>query len=719
MKSSYFKSGLVLGTILAGLLASSTLQAQDLASAKLLTNGEKYGQAEQALNQLIQKDPSNSKAYFYLGENYLLDYFSDTISNSLSDYTSKAKDAFEKGVSANASDPINYAGLAKVANIVGDERTAEQMREKAKSYLMPYKKVNKKMVPAPKDYALTLAKLADSYLWNGVVDTAKALPLIRQAISIDPTNPDIYIIAGDIYIAVNDGSNAIKNYNEAQYYDPSSPLANIKIGNIYVRGKSLSAAIPYFEEAISIDKDFAPAYRELGSLYWSAGRLEQSKQNYQKYLDLTQGNIPAKIQYVNSLFYAKDYDEVINNVEDILKVDNSRGYLNRLIGYSYFDKKNPDYDKAAEYMNKLKQVVSEDKLLWKDHYYLARIKAKQNQDYVATLTELNNTKDEAKKAELQAKVNAMEKSIAEAFSEYDKVIEARPDEKSLKNEIANQYYSFRMFDKAAKMWEKNLDPVNPSVNELMQIGRAYYNGDFYKEAEDVFNRVIQKQNDYLPARVYMARTYSKMDDNNTGIPKPKFEDVIKYASADSVKNASEMMEAFRYLGYYYMQKDNYNTAKAVYERMINLVPGNSDNQVTAYKGLASVETNQATKEAELDNKLVYLTRAENDYKKVLELAPNDASAKSSLKWVQDYQSSIRKGINPNEIRGKITDRSGKPIGFASIRVKDTAAENLTKSNGEFRFEIPQSAAVLIISAQGHATKEIPLTSSRVYNVVLD
>ena len=107
MKSSYLKSGLVLGTILAGLLAGGTLQAQDLASAKLLTNGEKYEQAEQALNQLIQKDPSNSKAYFYLGENYLLDYFSDTISNSLSDYTSKAKAAFEKGVNANASDPLN------------------------------------------------------------------------------------------------------------------------------------------------------------------------------------------------------------------------------------------------------------------------------------------------------------------------------------------------------------------------------------------------------------------------------------------------------------------------------------------------------------------------------------------------------------------------------------------------------------------------------------
>ncbi len=41
--------------------------------------------------------------------------------------------------------------------------------------------------------------------------------------------------------------------------------------------------------------------------------------------------------------------------------------------------------------------------------------------------------------------------------------------------------------------------------------------------------------------------------------------------------------------------------------------------------------------------------------------------------------------------------------YASIRVKDTAAENLTNSKGEFRFEIPQGSEVLIISAKGYKT----------------
>ncbi len=48
------------------------------------------------------------------------------------------------------------------------------------------------------------------------------------------------LIAGDIYILVNDGSKAISFYNQAQFADPKSPTANMKIGNIYVKGPCTS-----------------------------------------------------------------------------------------------------------------------------------------------------------------------------------------------------------------------------------------------------------------------------------------------------------------------------------------------------------------------------------------------------------------------------------------------------------------------------------------------
>jgi len=292
MKISMFKKVVLLTGLFSAVVVYG-IQAQDLNSAILLTKSESYDKAEDMYKALIQKEPGNSKYYFYYGENYLLDYFADTISNSLTVATKAAKEIYEKGVSANPNDPLNYIGLAKIANYLGDEAKANELRTKARSFLLPYKKL-KKISPPARDYAFALAKIAESYAKDGMVDTSLALPFIRQALKIDTKNAEIYLIAGDLYMMINDGSDAIRNYNLAQFADPQSPTAAMKIGYVYAKSRALQQAIPNFEEAIRLNANYAPAYRELGQLYWRAGRLEQSKTNFKKYLDLTEGNIPAK-----------------------------------------------------------------------------------------------------------------------------------------------------------------------------------------------------------------------------------------------------------------------------------------------------------------------------------------------------------------------------------------------------------------------------------------
>ncbi|HPF03237.1 MAG TPA: carboxypeptidase-like regulatory domain-containing protein [Bacteroidales bacterium] len=746
MKRSIFTKGLVLTATLA-LMSVNFIIAQDLASARLLTKSEQYDKADEVLRGLIQKETGNSKNYFFLGENILLNYFSDTISNSLTIATQEAKDIFQKGVEANPNDPLNYVGLAKVAMYLGDNNTATEMRTKARSLLLPYKNLKRINPPAP-EYALALAKIAESYINYDQVDTAAALPLIRQALTIDKKNEEIYLIAGDIYMTAIDGSNAIKNYNMAQFANPNSPTANMKIGNVYVRGKNLQVAIPYFEEAINLDPNYAPAYRELGQLFWMAQRLEQSKANFKKYLELTEGNIPAKTRYVNSLFYAGDYDEVIKNVEEILAVDDSRTYMNRLAGYSYYERKNADYDKALYYMDELFRKVAPERILLKDYHYLARILMKKNQDHVKNLDALATAQEQLKKAnaqysaataaakpklkpaldeltakvsDLQEKVTNGEKELDRGFEAYHKVMELKPQDKNVVNETANYYLINRRYNLGAKTLARLIDPASADPEAYMRVGRAFYNGENFKSADSVFNIILQKSPDYLPAYCQIARTYYRMDpDYKMGLASQKFEKVVQVAQKDSLANESEMMEAFGYLGYYNLFKENYSRSRDFYNRMINLNPNNNDNKIKGYNGLGLIELRLMGNEKTNEGRLPYLSRSADYYNRILALDPNNTAAKNQLAYIRDTQAAVKAGINPNEIRGVVRDGgTGQPIAYASIRVKDTAAEMMSNTRGEFKFEIPSASEVLLVSAKGYQTKEIPITKSRIYNVSLE
>ena len=733
--------------LLAGLLAVLTMniKAQDLNSATLLTRSEQYDKAEAMFQQLIQKEPTNSKNYFFLGENYLLDYFADTISNSLAVAAKAAKESYQKGVDANPSDALNYIGLAKVAFYLGDNKTAKEMRAKAKSFLLPYKNI-KKIVPPAQDYSFALAKIAESYIKDKDVDTALALPLIREAINIDSKGRDVYLIAGDIYIMLNDGSKAISYYKLAQFADPKSSTANMKIGSIYFKAKAYPSAISAFEEAIALNPNFAPAYRELGQLYLSAGRYDQSKEYFKKYLDLTKGNIPAMTKYVNALFYAKDYEGVIKNVEEIFAVDKSRTYMNRLAAYSYYEKTPPDYVKALAYMEELFRTVAPERINPKDYLYLARILVNKNQNYTKMVDELNGLKTQLEKdnikyasataadktklkpaldelttktENLQKEVTKADLEITRAFDAYDKFLSFNPKDKNTINEIANKNYTFRRYENAAKTWAKLIDPAKDNTDDLMRIGRAYYNGESYKTADSLFSAIIAKSPGYIPAYLWDANTFTKMDpDTKLGLAKPKFEKLLEVAMVDSVKNASIMMDAMIYLSYYYMKNENYSKSKDYYNRMINL-GSNKDYKIRGYSGLGYIELQSTSVEKTNEGRLPYLSRATDSYNKVLAIDPNNASAKSQLTYIRGWEADIKKGINPNEIKGIIKNlATGQPIAYASIRVKDTAAENMANTKGEFKFEIPQGSEVLIISAKGFKSQEIPITKSRVYNVSL-
>jgi len=728
----YVFKPMLLSAVIFCMICSVSVKAQTLTDAVTFTKNEQYDEAEALFKKLIQAEPGNSKAFFFYSENTLLNIFADTISNSLQVAAREAEELFNKGMSASAAEPLNYVGLARIAYYLGNDAKAEEFRVKAKGLLMPYKKI--KQIPNPSEYAFTLGKIAESYIRFESVDTSKAMPFIREALTIDPKNSDVFLIAGDIFLMLNNASNAIRNYNYAQANNPQSPTANMKIGNIYARARNLMAAIPYFEQAISLRDNFSPAYRELGQLYSMAGRFDDAMKYFEKYLELTKGNIPAKIRYVNALFYAKDYKTVIKNVEEIFEVDQSRIYLNRIAGYSAYEQGN--YPLSVSYLDKLFTQLPEDRLIRKDYIYFARALVKKNQNYSSQVIATDN--DIANLAKLQekyptvkppenvklkgeidalavkvnaekAQIEAAEDELNKAFDLYEKAINFTGEDVNLINEKANFLNANRRYKRAADTWARLLDKGRDSEKDFMQIGKAYYISKDFDSAEQIFGRMAAKYPGNLQPVLWMANVASSKDpDSEQGLAKPKFEKLLEVASRDSVKNAQEMYDAMRFLGYDALQNKKYDEAEYYYTRMLNLAPDNKEFKIRALQSMSSLymQTNELGKVTDANNK-------------ILALDPGNENAKSSLQYIQAVQKNALPKVSPNEISGSITDaETGQPIASASVRVKDTAAEAWTNARGEYKFVMPEAAQTLVISAKGYRTQLITISKKRIYSVAL-
>jgi tetratricopeptide (TPR) repeat protein len=526
-------------------------QVQDLNSALKMTYQEQFDAADNTFNELIAKEPANGKYYYYSGENQLASYFIDPVNIPFEAIAKKAIERYNKGIAANANEPLNYVGLGKVALIENKKVIAEENFAKAQSFL-PVKK-SKSGLSKP-DQATLLVRLADAYVQVGSKDSALVFGFLRRAESLDSKNPELYLVRGDYWFyTLNNGSRAAENYKRAQDFSPNSTRARVRLGQLYTRIRSYQDALTYYKEALTIDPSFAPAYLEMGFLYAKMKQQEESKTNFKKYLDLSSSNIAAKRRYANMLIQTEDYKGAIEQINQIMAMDSvSFNDLNRALAYSYYEEK--QYPKAKFYMSKFILNAPSEKITSKDYIYAGHILIKNGQDSIGILT------------------------LKKAFE----VDTANVD---LLTEIATLYLKNKKPQNAGDTYKLKIQYTNGSVNDYYKMGRAYFDAKNWTEADSAFAKVNRMAADFEPAYLFRARVYSNLDpETKDGLAKPFYEMLIEKASADSVKYSKDMLEAYNYLGYYYLVNKQYCESLMYWDKILGIDPAN-ENANSAMKDL--------------------------------------------------------------------------------------------------------------------------------------
>jgi tetratricopeptide (TPR) repeat protein len=499
------------------IFSSRQVNAQDLQAAFKLTRAERFDNAGAAFRVLLQKSPKDGDIYYYYGENFMQEYYSDTTNNSFKELSDSARILFMHGTVADPSNPLNFVGLGQIDLMLRNIPKAKQSFATALS-LLP-SKANKSIVMTPEKQATVYIKLANAYIKSGINDTAMVFGSLRTAEKLDSKNYDLFIVRGDAYIfLLNDGSKAITNYNIAQSLNPKAPFAKLRIGQLWMRARNYKDALIYYQEVVKIDSTFAPAYRELGSLLSRANRNEEAEKNYFIFLRLSGGNTTARTQYVNTLLELKKYDKAIVELTEIMRTDSSNNDLNRALAYSYFE--TGQYDKGLIYVRKFFRRAKPEKIRPSDYAYLGRLLAKTKQDSIAFETLVKAFQMDTSRGELLSEAAL---SLVK-LKKYDKAIDIYKMKITLKKAVPMDYYN---------------------------LGKVYYNIRNWGKVDSTLTYYSILMPEHLQGYLWRARALVNIDTTSKlGLAKPVYEVFIEKAKTDSVKNAKDLMESYSYLAYY-------------------------------------------------------------------------------------------------------------------------------------------------------------------------
>lgn len=585
--------------------------AQDLKSAIKLTGSERYEEASVVFAELIKAQPNVGVNYFYYGENILLAYNADPFSASLTSVAEEARNIFKNGVAADSMSPYNYVGLGIIELFTKSDTIAAD-----RYFTRALKGFPKKIKKYTEDQLIVSVKIATAEIWSNRPRFEKSLSSLNSVLLVKKDNPMVISAIGDVYLAKKDFTSAITNFNKALFFDQQNQELLIKVGTIYMQSRNLNAARDNFDKAAAIDSSFAPVYKAYGALYNMGGQYQLSKINFKKFLDLSGNNIPAKVSYANALFKAKDYVELIKEIEEIQKVDNSRNYLNRLAAYASYDKRPGDYPQALSYIETFFKNTTPDKVILKDYLYYGRILMKFKDDTLL-----------------------VDKGIEQLLKAY----EMDTTDSDLYSEIANQAYGYKRFDYAEKLIQRKLNRGDATSNDYITLGKVYYQTKRYDKADSTFSNLVAKDSTNVTAYLWLANTAASLDPELTvGLAKPKFEKVIEVAMQDSVKYATELFNSYNYLFSYYLfvkdkSKQDLDQSLNYALKMNTLDPKNTQWVSQSTKSLSSVYFYKA---AYANQKKDYRLAKEN-YMKVLEYDPTNDDAKKQLQAINKYLSATK------------------------------------------------------------------------------
>jgi tetratricopeptide (TPR) repeat protein len=514
---------------LASVLAMFALSAQSVDEGAQQMYYERYQSAENTFHNLLKQDPNNISAWYYLAKDYLLE-----------DELKKAGDSLQLAPAGVKEDPwykVAYGAILLQQNKSSDAANL----------------FNDALKDTKEKDAGILAAVADAQIRAKAGYANNAVDLLNKAIKRDKKNAALYVLLGDAYMKLSNGSEAFKAYQQAIDVNDKYAAAYHKLGEIFVTQKNPASYVDYFQKAIAVDPNYAPSLYRL-YVYQFNRDPAKAMEYYKQYLSRSDASIDNQYDLADLLYLNKQYDQAIQKANSIVKAegDKVQPRLYKLISYSYTEQK--DSAKAFDYMQNYFAKEADSNKVAKDYLLMGNLLTSVKHDDSTAFVYFNKAVD-------------LEKDSTELVKYYKKFADIAANDKN--------------YSEQAKWLGKYYKSSNKATNiDLFNWALAHYRADEFAAADSAFGIYVSKYPDQSFGYYWQAKARAMQDkDMSQGLAVPAYQKLIEVL--DKIPTDANYkkwkVEALAYLAAYETNtKKDYAEAVDYFQKVLEVDPQNAD-----------------------------------------------------------------------------------------------------------------------------------------------
>ena len=339
----------VIFLLFAAIVTVSGATAQTIAEGIKYLNYKKNKSATDVFKKLYDANPKDPQNIYWYGQVLLAN-----------DDVKGAKDLYQKALQEGVNDAWILVGMGHVEIVEGGNMNAvKQKFEQAITQSTETKGKNRNKPNAAILNAIGRAN-ADGGSKQG--DPTYAIDKLKQAATLDATNPDIMINMGINYLKLggDQGGEAVKAYQDAIARDPKNALAMYKIGMIYKSQDNKQLFEQFFADANVADPTFPLGYTALYD-YYSNRDVNKAKENIEKYIRYADKDCNTDYLFADYLFRAGKYQESLDKAK-AMEVGECKTYYQLPLLYAFnYDRLN-DSIQAKANIEKYFATAAQDKI---------------------------------------------------------------------------------------------------------------------------------------------------------------------------------------------------------------------------------------------------------------------------------------------------------------------------------------------------------------------